>query len=321
MIKQVLLAIVTIGISTAFGLADELSFNSEILIENDPDLRVPDKALPQLDVPMQPYYEEFAADGLIEVVMAIGAESLSLNQAMEYSRDHLESFNVSDVVEENRQLRFINLDTGNRYKIDFVDTREGWVRALAEAEVVAYFGHSRYGRGPTFETMTNYFRMGGRFSDVEVDTRNPHFSRESFQQTGTYPVLTTRYNGEILRYQYRGGRLEGHGLPQESFTKLIKGKDADLRQAEFLNRKQIFILYSCVNYYYWAESLRNRFPDPNEKLFFGTYGNAVQQIPAVFTVIRRLLEKPERSPEFARDLNRGSLCLDTSSSGSCYVAF
>jgi len=261
------------------------------------------------------FYEEFAQDGNISIYIGYGYEAYFPERAAQI-------YEMIKVLASHYKINLMNWsfkkDQGSiqfydpvrklTYSIKVGSHRNNYIQAFSKYEVVMYHGHSRYGRGPAFGAFENYFRMGRNYSAIEVDTRNPYFQNEPILKTDLYPILSTTLDGELYLYQYRGQKDKLSKLPQNSYTKNIPGKDVDLVNASFLPGRQIFYFYSCKNRKYWRESLRDLFPNSNEKFVIGTYKNGYGSTKPEAVMIMSLVRQLSNSADVVKDLNSSDDC-------------
>lgn len=269
---------------------------------------------------LTPFLEEFRADGVVKMYIGYGYEAWFPERAGQLYNMLIDlgayyglpldqwSFN-------GEQIRFRDWRRGIRYVVRIGTERDEFMGAFESQEVVLYHGHSRYGQGPAFESFSNYFRIGANFPSIEVDTRNRYFRDEPMLLQERFPPRSVNLGGQRFSFQYRGQRDHRSYLPEDSFTKLIPGGDADLKTTRFLPSKQIFYFYSCRNRKYWEESIRGHFPDPTQKLVFGTFRDAFGSTQPDAVMIISLVRGMTRSGDIVSDLNATGDC------DNCFTAY
>jgi hypothetical protein len=232
---------------------------------------------PELQHDLTDYYDEMRADGTVKIFYGFGYEAYQSGEEPTFYEmlRELGAHEYPDAVDwsydtDQKRIHFRDAKHDVRYQVDLGHERDAFASAFGTHRVVMYHGHSRYGRGPAFDSYWNYFRMGNIFENIEVDTRNPYFGDEPMQLTDDYPPITEKVDGQELTYQYRGQKIDSSYLPSDAYTKNIPGYDEDLSNASFLEGRQLVWLYSCRNVEYFKEPLRDRFPDPDSKFIFGT---------------------------------------------------
>ncbi|OFZ20250.1 MAG: hypothetical protein A2X94_15355 [Bdellovibrionales bacterium GWB1_55_8] len=252
-----------------------------------------------IEVDLRPYYREFTRDGIINIYIGYGVEayyperSAQIFEMLKALGKHhelaLTNWSLSD---DKRIVSFRDSLNGVRFNITVEHERNQFINAFSTHELVMYHGHSRRGKGPAFGAFENYFRMGRKYKSLEVDTRNIYFRDEPILKTDLYPPLTEYFFGQPFLYQYRGQKNKKSKLPPTSYTKNIPGLDVDLAKTRFLPGRQLLYFYSCKNRKYWRESIRSLFPDPNQKLVFGTFkdgfGGTKPEALMIISVVRQL---------------------------------
>lgn len=289
--------------------------------EQSPSVQEKQRAL---DIDMKPFYEDFATDGIITFFVGYGNEGYYPErgeQIFEMLKAMGAHFNLQltdwalTKDADKTTIGFRDAGRNLSYFITVQGERNAFADAFSRNEVVMYHGHSRYGRGPAFGKFENYFRMGHKHRTVEVDARNPYFKTEPILRTRRYPAKNLSWDGEALRYQYRGPKSDESYLAEDSYTKNIPGRSTDLVRAGFLPGRQIFYFYSCLNRDYWRKPIRDLHPDPNRKLVFGTYkigyGSTKPEAVMIMSVVRQL----SKTTSVLRDLNATRDC------DNCFTAY
>lgn len=201
------------------------------------------------------------------------------------------------------EITFTETTFNKNYRITFGSDRTEFINAFASYPIVVYTGHSRYGRGPTFGEMSNYFRLGNVFPTLEVDVRNPYFLNEPMQDLGQYPIQIAAVGGQDLEYQYIGQKDPHAELPADAYTKVIEGGPKDFDTTPFMDQKQIVFIWSCSNSSYFKEPIRDRFTT-DDKLIFGTDdvpdGNPV---PPLTVFITSLVKHVPNSTDVVNEFN------------------
>ena len=259
--------------------------NYEYLKKFESDFKwpIPEKATVQSTLEASPeihlgdYYSEFQQDHIVTVYVGGGAEFFQIEHSPRNIFDQVSSLNENEKLgltnlkfDSNKWISFYDPKRQLTFKITVGGERNEFIEALANYEVIVYMGHARYGRGPAFEQMWNYFRMGYEFPTIELDVRNKYFFGEPLLNLVEYPAQNITLGNEQFQYQYRGQKVESSYLPTDSYTKVIEGNAKDLMGASYLEGKQIFLWHSCSSEPHWRPALRELFSDPKEKLFYGT---------------------------------------------------
>lgn len=269
---------------------------------------------------LQNFYDEFAEQGKIRIYMGLGYEA--------YKNGAQNTFlNMLQAASNQMQLGLKKLRL-NGTTITFEDTREilyeltignernEFKESFKDYQVVMYHGHSRYGRGPAFETFTNYFRMGDVFPTIEVDTRNPYFLNERILNQNEFPLQSVELGGKQYIYQYRGEKDHSSYLPQDAYTKVIEGNDKDLKATKYLDGRQIFWFYSCSNIDYWRNTLRSLFPNTDEKFIFGTKIEGYWSYSPAIVMITSVIKQVADSQRIVQELNQTNDC-----GPDCFVTY
>ena len=276
------------------------------------------RALAGLDVPLAKFYGEFEKTKIVKAYLAMGAQFYSPSVAQGFL-DALKSINdnlklgLTDFLITDQAISFFDGTRGITYEVTVGHERNDFIDALSEYQVVMYYGHSRHGRGPALDDMTNYFRMGNVFNFLEVDVRNPYFHSEPIINTEQYPTEAVSLEGEEYSFQYRGQKDSSSELPSDSYTKVIPGGDEDLKSAPFSRFKQILFFDSCSNVHYWRDPFRQRFANPQEKLVFGTAVPVGGRVSVDAILLMSLVRQLKTSDGIAAELNE--TCKD------CYLAY
>jgi hypothetical protein len=283
--------------------------------------------LPRFDVEpvqadMSRFYDDFKKDGEITFFLGWGVEAYSAGRA-----DSL--FAMLQHLAQRRNLALVNWQlNSSKKRISFRDSKQGIVysidlghernefqAAFENHEIMMYHGHSRNGRGPAFDDFQNYYRMGAVWSDIEVATTNPYFLDEPVTLKDTHPLKYVEIEGREFPYQYMGQKEASSHLPATSHTKNIEGLAKDLQDTEFLSGRQIFWLYSCRNVYYWKESLREQFSDPNVKFIFGTKEDGYWSNSPAAVFIMSVVGEVTKSSTIIDELNATNDCR------SCFTSY
>ena len=229
---------------------------------------------------LAPYYEEFAELEEIKIYIGWGKDAWEPNRfgsflnvlinTMNFQRLNIVNFRLD---QQNMRVNFTSRWNNKKYLIQGGYDREGYISALKDFDAVIYHGHSRYGRGPAFESYQNYFRLGKNHDMIEVSANNRYFIFENILNQDQYPPkvgYSANNPNEEIYFQYRGGLVESSELSPDSFTVQIEANAKDFNNAEFKDGKQMFFFYSCKNRKYWENPFRERFPDKADKIVFGT---------------------------------------------------
>lgn len=273
-----------------------------------------------LNRPLADYYQAIKSDGVVNMYYGLGMDHYHSDAHLFFHAKLKEQFTKDRLTVDD--LRWEDRDTlaftynAVRYFVRLGNERNEFAEALNRYEVVMYGGHSRYGVGPVFQSYDSYFRMGYDYSSIEVDTRNPYFKNEKILEAMKYPVKSISFPEGADEYQYRGVKEEYSKLPSDSYTIRIEGNGRDLRDASFLPGKQLFLLKSCSNVYYWKTPLRAKFPDSNEKLFFGTNEDTHGKQDAFVVFIAAVMKETSRTTEVISALNKTNEC-----GTNCFTAY
>lgn len=264
-------------------------------------------------------YDDFKQDGVISIYFGMGYEmyqsgneetfALMLKGMLRGSTETISNFTYNS---HTRTASFIRDSDQIKFQITIGGERNEWIDAWDDKEVIMYHGHSRYGMGPTFGGWNNYFRMGQEFDTIEVDTRNRYFHTEPFASRARHPVQRARVNGEDIEYQYRGALDSRSKLPSSSYTKQIESHGKDLREVKAIgtSRSQIFWLYSCKNYQYWRDELRQKFPHTSTVAIFGTIDDSMWGFQPSLTFVFELVNGNTNASEITSRLNATGDCND-----------
>lgn len=261
-----------------------------------------------LNIAMKNYYSDFHQLEELKIYVGGGAEIYysgwpsAIFNMLESSNKTL-NIGMTDLKLTGQVITFKD-KKGLKVRVTIGDERAEFVNSFSNSNVVVYLGHSRYGRGPAFKQMWNYFRLGNVFPIIEVPTDTPAFSKEPLQETETYPALSTQIGGKPYQYQYMGQKDHSSYLPSTSFTKRIEGGPKELETTEWLEGKQLVFLFSCSNVHYFREPLRDLHSDPNEKLFFGTLRDAGGVLTGVSVFITSLVQELPTSIDIIRELDK-----------------
>lgn len=298
---------------TDFSFLDQLD---EQPVAWNPEETPPDREdSAAVNINLGEYYREFREDKKVTMYMGYGYESYFEGRFtqlynMLLSLSSYYGLPLNNWFFNGSRIRFRDYQRGIDYVIDLGASRNEYIDAFSNYEIVLYHGHSRYGQGPAFGTFWNYFRIGSNFETIEVDTRNPYFQKEPILKTDRYDLKSINIGGQKYPYQYRGQKDHRSYLPDDSFTKIIPGLTADLEKTKFLPKRQIFYFYSCKNRKYWRDSLRKFFPDVNQKFVFGTkedaWGGTKPEAVMIISLVRGLLN----SERIVDELNATNDCAN-----------
>jgi hypothetical protein len=281
-----------------------------------------DEPVEALSQELTGYYEEFQEEDEIKIFYGFGYQSYVDNKETDFyamlqalateQGMKLTDWNLSN---DKKTIRFVDSATKMPYVITLSHERNEFAHSFADHNIVMYHGHSRYGRGPAFDSFHNYFRMGNVFPTIEVDTRNPYFQTEPMELTEQYPPQSVTLDGKPYQYQYVGQKTESSYLPADAYTKNIPGMDEDFKNAKFYDGKQLFYLYSCSNVEYWKNPIREQFPDSGDRFVFGTKdpGYWSEKPAAVF--LMSVVQGVKSSDEITKRLN------DTNDCGGCFTTY
>ena len=266
---------------------------------------------PLPNINLQGFYTEFGADGVVRIFEGLGAERYyprwgeDLHRMLQtIATQEKLPFTQFTMNPQLTKISFINSLTNLRYEVTIGNERDQFSNAFSSYEVIMYVGHSRYGRGPAFQNMTNYFRMGNVFETIEVDTRNKYFLSEEMQLTETYPSISINLNNQDYFYQYRGQKVESSHLPVDSYTKNIPGLSVDFDNASFMEGRQIFWIHSCSNVNYFKDPIRSAFPDSKHKFVFGTSADSYGAVQSSAVFIASLAKQLSNSSMVVTELNK-----------------
>ena len=278
--------------------------------------RAPGSPRPDLPVPrssLSNFRQDFLDDGVLNVYAGLGHEGYSTTAPQQFkdifqalSNQHQLGWTDLKIEADGRTVSF---RTKDEIYVRFVigNERDEFQQSFSEYEMIMYNGHSRYGRGPAFQSFSNYFRMGDVFPIIEVETNNRYFEDETILETDKFPLKQIDIGGKTYSYQYQGEQDHTSHLPATAYTKRIVGLDTDLRHTEYLNGRQIFFFHSCSNVNYWAKPLRKLFPDHDHKFVFGTLEETYGNYSALALVLTGLL----------RDLDSQAIVADLESLKNC----
>lgn len=268
----------------------------------------PSKEAP-VDLEFRDYYEAFKADGVVTMYQAIGAHHGAPSKRAEAIKSMLQSMTKKQKLPlgafkvEKAELSFKNTKTGIRYVVQLGTDRKEFGSAFSKYEIISYVGHSRYGHGPAFKTMHDYFRMGSVFETTESDVRNPEYLTEPILLQEEFPLKSVTLNGTKYDYQYRGGEESSH-LPDNSYTKNVPGLAVDWDNAKFLPGKQIYFLHSCSNIDYFKKPIRNTFPKPEEKMVVGTTESSFGKTASTAVFLALLSQDVDSTKLLLKELNK-----------------
>jgi hypothetical protein len=277
---------------------------------------------PPLRQDLSAYYDAFQKEDEVKIFYGWGYQSYTGNKEVDFysmlkelaTQEGLRISNWS-LSRDKRVIRFVDDETDLPYSITLGHERNDFARSFADHNIVMYHGHSRYGRGPAFESFFNYFRMGDVFPTIEVDTRNPYFQDEPMQLTDQYPAQSVTFGGKTYEYQYVGQKTESSYLPENSYTKNIPGMDVDFQKAKFYNGKQLFYLYSCSNINYFKNPIRQHFPDPSDRFVFGTKTEGMWSEKPAAIFIMSVVAGVKSGDEVTKRLN------DTNDCNGCFTTY
>lgn len=271
------------------------------------------------------FHEDFTDDGLVTFYIGLGKDVAYANptqvllQALQLINTK-ESLGLQDFQSDAKMVRFTNADRSVKYEIEMGIERNEFQQAFSKHEVVMYFGHSRYGRGPAFETYSNYFRMGSVFDVIEVEAQNRYFLNEPIKKTQEFPVQQIDLGGTRYDYQYVDEKVPSSHLPPGTYVKNIPGYDKDLRATQYLNGRQIFFFLSCSNANYFLKPIRNLFPNPLDKFVFGTKIELFGGIVPLAVMVTQIAKEEPDSAKYVTALNETKTC-DHSKVIDCYTAY
>ncbi len=162
---------------------------------------------PPANADLSSFYKEFEKDGVVTIYQAIANHHApylwgqTLKGMLEAIRQELSLPLGQFVLNASKtELSFVNESTGIRYVVRMGSDRYEFKEAFGNSEIVSYVGHSRYGHGPAFKTMHDYYRMGSIFATTEIDVLNPHFMKEQILLTETYPLQNVVLEGKDYQY-------------------------------------------------------------------------------------------------------------------------
>ena len=277
--------------------------------------------LSALNVSLAPFYQDFQSDKKVSFYIGFGKDAYTgyrvgeiSTMLVELAKFHGMSFTNWSLDEHKEHVSFDDPKSGITYEIQVGHELNEFKRAFEHYDVVLYHGHSRYGRGPTFDDYTNYFRMGNNYRTIEVDATSTYYKSEPIQLTGQYPVQDTEVAGERVRYQYQGQKDETSFLEPTTYTKNIPGLDADLRAAKYLPTKQIFYFYSCSNIDYWKSPIRKLF-STKDKVVFGTRSEGWWGSKPTAVLIMSIVSQVGKSGAIVDELNATDDCK------RCFTAY
>lgn len=261
----------------------------------------------------------FAEDGELTIYFGLGKDAYYPKSAVNF-KAMLEALfegqeNISTPVLTGESIKFHNLNRNLDVIIEVGKERNTYKTAYKTHDIIMYSGHSRYGRGPAFESYSNYFRMGKNWPKIEVDTRNTYFLDEPILDQTKFSLLE---NPNILGedvYQYRGKKVSSSHLGDDAYTILIEGLGKDFLNTEFRGDHQIFLYSSCSNADYWEETVREMFPDPAEVLVFGTQGVTTGSMSPLAVFVYHLTLGEKSTAIILDDMNNSYSCK------GCYITY
>lgn len=291
-------------------------------IEHTPNRR---PAGPPVQTDLAPFYQEMEQDGVVTFYLGIGAQGYSpqyVSSLAEALRKVIVSNNLPltkpILYPQKEQVQFSSVDGKRKYLIQIGKERNDFMSAFKRYDIVMYGGHSRYGRGPAFEQMSNYVRIGDEFDAIEVDTRNPYFLEETILKTAEFPLIPIELGGTEYQYQYIGAKDHTSELSSNSYTKNVPGMDVDLQDLETKDQRQIYLFNSCSNEGHWRKTLRNKFPETGEKVILGTIYDAYVPI-STFTVM--ILQVAMHAPTTLAITQEMNQLPDTCTNPNCYTSY
>lgn len=266
-----------------------------------------------LEIAMNGYYEEFANLDEISIYIGTGVEWTAPNQVQQLfdmlkAIAQQKTLDITDWQMSGSKITFFDKQKQLRYSITVGTERDQFADSFSKSPVVMYLGHSRYGRGPAFEDMTNYFRMSDEYQTVEMDVRNKYFLTETILKTDEFPLQSVTLDGKNYQFQYRGQKNTESHLGAEAYTKIIEGNAVDLDNATFWDGKQLVFLDSCSNEQHWKKLLRSRFSDPQQTLFFGTNCDTGVGMNHASIVIMSIVRQLPNSTNFVAELKGPHPC-------------
>jgi hypothetical protein len=289
----------------------------EIPISAPVEASPPHEDILPISLPMSAFYSALGADKKITFYLGFGKDAFHgrrLSELYEMLREISKIFSLGFdhwyIDTDSNVLGFQNPSTGIAYAVTLGHERNEFGDAFKAHDIVMYHGHSRYGRGPAFDSYSHYFRMGDVFPTIEVDVRNSYFLDEEILQADTYPPIPVTIENEDYLYQYRGQKNESSHLTTDAYTKIIRGMDVDLKATPFQAGKQLLWFYSCSNELYWKKSIRKKFPDPKHKLVFGTNNTSYWSARPAAVFITSIAREIATSGEIIGELNAVKDCAD-----------
>lgn len=269
----------------------------------------------QVDADLFDFYEEFERDGKVKIYIGYGHEAYFGNKVprlMDMLKAIASQYSLQlgdwELSPDQRDLKFKDIKRSIDYEIRVGTERNEYAGSFSEYEIVMYAGHSRYGRGPAFQTFWNYYRMGDRFDTIEVDARNPYFMSEPTLLGDIFPLYWAFLSGSKIYYQYRGQRNSTSYLPEDAYTRNVPGGNVDLSRTRFLPGRQIIYFHSCKNEKYWRKSLRQVLPDSSRKFIFGTWRDSLGGIRPDAVMVMSIVRRVKDSSSIVSDLNATRDC-------------
>ena len=202
LLKLLPLALTLISISSA-GLASSPDWTSLRKLDTDAPVWTPEVSHPKdtveitksLEQDMAPYYLEFQSKGVVSIFLGWGYEIYSLPRyhtfysTLQAASEQLHlGLTQWTSAAELPKIGFTDPKNNVRYEITLGHERSDYINAFSHYDVVMYGGHSRHGRGPAFDSFSNYFRMGNVFDQIEIEAENTNFLTEEIQLTSKYPI-------------------------------------------------------------------------------------------------------------------------------------